>query len=447
MSKLFGTDGIRSRVNSEPMTPDTCLKIARSAGYILSEKDKINRVVISKDTRLSGYVFEPVIASGFSSMGLEVLLVGPLPTPALAMLVSTLRADIGVMITASHNTFEDNGLKIFNKNGYKITKKLEQQIEEFVYSKDKYNEIYKKNIITGTTKRLEDAEGRYTEFIKSSFPKDKTLKGLKIVIDCANGANYKVAPEILWELGCEVIVTENIPNGRNINLECGALFPEKLSQKVIKENADIGFAYDGDGDRIIIVDEKGSIIDGDKIIALLAKEFQINNRLNNNIIVTTLMSNMSFEKFINKIGLKLIRTDVGDTNVINKMREVDSNLGGEQSGHIILSDYLKSGDGLLSTIKILDILTSKNKKASEIFDLYQDIPQVKLNIKVEDKNISFYENKDLQKFINEFTSHYKNIRLLVRPSGTESLIRILVEGDDLKKLNEISLEVESIIKG
>ena len=445
MSKLFGTDGIRSKVNLEPMTPDTCLKIARSAGHILSKENKINRVVISKDTRLSGYVFEPAIASGFSSIGLEVLLVGPLPTPALAMLISTLRADIGVMITASHNTFEDNGLKIFSKNGYKIGQDLENQIEELVFNKEKYEKINVNNITTGRTKRLEDAVGRYTESIKKSFPKDKKIENLKVVIDCANGANYKVAPDVLWELGCDVSVIENYPDGKNINLNCGAVNPKKLVKKVIELNADIGFAFDGDGDRLIIVDEKGNIIDGDKIIALLVKEFKKNKKLIGNKIVTTEMSNFGFEKYINSLNLELIRTEVGDRNVINKMRELNANIGGEQSGHIILSDYSKTGDGLLSTVQVLDIITSNSKKASELFDLYESVPQILTNVKVSDKNASFYKNTKLQRFIEEFNNGNKNLRLLVRPSGTEQLIRILIEGNDTKKLKSISKEIEDII--
>ena len=447
MIKIFGTDGIRSRVNTEPMTPDTCLKIARSAGYILSKKGKINRVVISKDTRLSGYVFEPVIASGFSSMGLEVLLVGPLPTPALAMLVGTLRADIGVMITASHNKFSDNGLKIFDRDGYKISNDLENKIEELVFDKKKYESINKKIINTGRTKRLEDAAGRYTESIKNTFPKNKTLKGLKIVVDCANGANYKVAPSTLWELGCDVIAIENYPNGENINLDCGAVSPKKLSEKVKETGAQIGFAYDGDGDRLIISDEKGKIIDGDKIIALIAKEYLEKNKLNNKLIVTTLMSNIGFENYIKNLGLELIRTNVGDRNVINKMKEVNSNIGGEQSGHIILSDYSKTGDGLLSTIQVLDILTDSNKKASELFNLYNSIPQIQKNIPVENKTKSFHENKKLHKFIEDFNKNSRDSRLLIRPSGTESIIRILVEGNSIENLQIISKEAEQIIVG
>tara|TARA_Y100000590_G_scaffold67022_1_gene72683 strand:- start:15617 stop:16960 length:1344 start_codon:yes stop_codon:yes gene_type:complete len=445
MSKIFGTDGIRSRVNVEPMTPDTCLKIARSAGFILSKENKINRVVISKDTRLSGYVFEPVIASGFSSMGLEVLLVGPLPTPALAMLVGTLRADIGVMITASHNTFEDNGLKIFNKDGYKISNELENKIEEIVLDEKKYESIPNDILFTGRTKRLEDAVGRYTESIKNCFPKDKVLKGTKIVVDCANGANYKVAPEVLWELGCEVITIEDHPNGKNINLNCGAVNPKKLANKVLEQKADIGFAFDGDGDRLIVVDDKGEVVDGDKIIALLAKDFLNNNKLKNKFIVTTLMSNIGFENYINSIGLELIRTNVGDRNVINKMHEMNASIGGEQSGHIILSNYSKTGDGLLSTVQILNILTNSKKKSSEIFNLYESVPQIQKNIAVKNKKDSFYNNKKLQKFITDFNSKKNGCRLLIRPSGTEELIRILVEGENKDTIKSISEEAEKLI--
>ena len=446
MSKLFGTDGIRSRVNEYPMTPDICLRISRAAGYILSKKNKINRVIIGKDTRLSGYVFEPVIASGFSSVGLEVLLVGPIPTPALPMLVGTLRADVGVMITASHNTFEDNGLKIFNNEGYKISNELEEKIESYVINDQEYAKLNNKNIITGITKRLEDATGRYTESIKNTFTKNKTLKGLKIVIDCANGATYKVAPEILWELGCEVITMGDNPNGKNINHNCGAVYPNNLSKKVLEVKADIGLAFDGDGDRIIISDDKGNIIDGDKIIALLATEFKRKNMLKNSKVITTLMSNISFEKYINYLGLELIRTNVGDRNVINKMLETGSNIGGEQSGHIILSDYSKSGDGLLSAVQILDILTSSEKSSSELFNLYNPVPQIQKNIEVQDKEKSFNSNTNLHKFISSFNKSNNQSRLLIRPSGTESIIRILVEGSNINEIQNISLEAEKLIK-
>jgi len=445
MPKIFGTDGIRSKVGKDPMTPDLCLKIAKSAGHILLKKHNINRVIISKDTRLSGYVFEPVISSGFSSVGFEVLLVGPLPTPALAMLINTLRADLGVMITASHNTYEDNGLKIFDKNGYKISEDLENNIESLVFDREKYEKINTRNIITGITKRLEDAAGRYTESIKKTFTKSKTLKGLKIVIDCANGANYKVAPETLWELGCEIIVIENNPNGLNINHNCGSIHPQGLCKKVIEENADIGISFDGDGDRLIISDEKGNIIDGDKIIALLVKEYSKKNKLRNNKVVTTLMSNIGFENYINSLGLELIRTDVGDRNVINKMLEINSNIGGEQSGHIILSDYSKTGDGLLSAVQVLDILTSNGKKASELFDLYSTMPQIQKNIVVKEKNKSYYDNQKLQNFITNFKRNNKDIRLLIRPSGTESIIRILIEGKDINQLESIAKEAEQLV--
>jgi len=445
MPKLFGTDGIRSKVGKEPMTPDMCLKIAKSTGHILLKKNSINRVIISKDTRLSGYIFEPVISSGFSSIGFEVLLVGPLPTPALAMLTGTLRASLGVMISASHNTYEDNGLKIFDNNGYKISKNLENKIESFVLNNENYEKINNENIITGKTKRLEDAAGRYTESIKKTFTKNKTLKGLRIVIDCANGANYKVAPETLWELGCEIIVIENNPNGMNINKNCGSVNPQIMSKKVLEEGADIGISFDGDGDRLIISDEKGNIIDGDKIIALLASEFLKKNKLRNNKVVTTLMSNMGFEEYIKSLGLELIRTDVGDRNVINKMLEINSNIGGEQSGHIILSDHSKTGDGLLSAVQVLDILTSNGKKASELFNLYDPIPQIQKNVVVKEKNKSYYDNKKLQNFINNYNKNYKDIRLLIRPSGTEPIIRILIEGKNISQLKSIAKEAEKLV--
>ena len=324
---------------------------------------------------------------------------------------------------------------------------LENEIESFVLNKEKYDKINSENTITGRTKRLEDAAGRYTESIKKTFPKNKTLKGLKIVIDCANGANYKVAPETLWELGCEIIAIENNPDGININKNCGSVHPQVMSKKVIEVDADIGISFDGDGDRLIISDEKGNIIDGDKIIALLTKEYSKKNKLRNNKVVTTLMSNMGFENYINSLGLQLIRTDVGDRNVINKMLEINSNIGGEQSGHIILSDYSKTGDGLLSAVQVLDILTENGKKASELFNLYDPIPQIQKNVIVKEKNKSYYENKKLQNFINDFKKNFKNARLLIRPSGTESIIRILIEGQDISQLESIAKEVEQLVVG
>ena len=447
MKKIFGTDGIRCIVNQEPMTTETCLKIAKVTGYLLSHTNKYKRrVLISKDTRLSGYLFEPLLTAGFISMGMDVVLVGPLPTPALPMLIRSLRADLGVMITASHNTYEYNGLKFFDSEGYKFNRTIEKKIENIVSSTTKYNKIINLSNLSGKALRLDDAQGRYSEYLKSTLNNKTTYKNLKVVLDCANGATYNVAPNLFWELGCEVIVINNIPDGKNINLECGAVNVTSLSKKVIKEKADIGFAFDGDGDRVIAVDEKGSLIDGDNIIALFAESFLQLNQLNKMTVVTTVMSNLGFEEFLKKkLGIKLIRTNVGDVNVIEKMKKQKYSLGGEQSGHIILGNYLGTGDGILAALKILEIFYFKKIKASKLFDLYDKYPQIKINIPIK-KMINKELQRRLNKLKNQYIKTHPDLRLLVRESGTEPLIRILVEGKDKGQVKSISLKLSLDVK-
>ena len=382
MKKIFGTDGIRCIVNQEPMTAEICLQIAKIAGYLLSiNKRGKKRVVISKDTRLSGYLFEPLLTAGFISMGMDVILVGPLPTPALPLLIKSLRADMGVMITASHNTYEYNGLKFFDHQGFKIIRSLEKKIENIVFDKAKYKKIINLTYESGKAIRLEDVQGRYSEYLKSTLEKKSNFKKLKIVLDCANGATYHVAPNLFWEIGCEVININIFPNGKNINFNCGAVNTRELSKKVLDEKADIGFAFDGDGDRLIAVDEKGNEIDGDNLIALFAKSLIQSKKLNKKTIVSTEMSNLGFELYLkNKLGINLIRKDVGDINVISEMQKNNYNLGGEQSGHIIIGQYMSTGDGILAALKILEILVNQNFKASKLFDLYRKYPQIKTNI-------------------------------------------------------------------
>ena len=447
MKKIFGTDGIRCIVNQEPMTTETCLKIAKVTGYLLSHTNKYKRrVLISKDTRLSGYLFEPLLTAGFISMGMDVVLVGPLPTPALPMLIRSLRADLGVMITASHNTYEYNGLKFFDSEGCKFNRTIEKKIENIISSTTKYNKIINLSNISGKALRLDDAQGRYSEYLKSTLNNKTTYKNLKVVLDCANGATYNVAPNLFWELGCEVIVINNIPDGKNINLECGAVNVTSLSKKVIKEKADIGFAFDGDGDRVIAVDEKGSLIDGDNIIALFAESFLQLNQLNKMTVVTTVMSNLGFEEFLKKkLGIKLIRTNVGDVNVIEKMKKQKYSLGGEQSGHIILGNYLGTGDGILAALKILEIFYFKKIKASKLFDLYDNCPQIKINIPIK-KMINKELQRRLNKLKNQYIKTHPDLRLLVRESGTEPLIRILVEGKDKGQVKSISLKLSLDVK-
>ena len=449
MGKIFGTDGIRCIVNTEPLTAETTLKISKTVGYLLkSKKSNNSRVIICKDTRLSGYLYEPLITAGFISMGMEVILVGPLPTPAVPHLMRTLRADIGVMITASHNTYEYNGIKFFNLDGFKISSKLEKEIENIVLNKKKYSKILNSNNKTGKAIRLEDASGRYSEFLKSTLNKNIKTKKLKIVLDCGNGATYDIAPSIFWELGHQVVSINNKPNGKNINYNCGAVNVGSLCKKVVEEKANIGFAFDGDGDRLIVVDDKGNEIDGDKIIALFAKYLIIEKKTASKFpVVTTVMSNLGLENFLLKdLGIKLKRSPVGDINVIEEMKKNKSFLGGEQSGHIILSDFSKTGDGILAALKITEIMSIIKKSSSSIFDLYVNLPQIKVNISY--KKISEKTKKNI-KDLNKKNRRDKKIRVLIRLSGTEPLIRLLVEGQDLKiveqKAKNLELEIRNII--
>ena len=449
MGKIFGTDGIRCIVNTEPLTAETTLKISKTVGYLLkSKKSNNSRVIICKDTRLSGYLYEPLITAGFISMGMEVILVGPLPTPAVPHLMRTLRADIGVMITASHNTYEYNGIKFFNLDGFKISSKLEKEIENIVLNKKKYSKILNSNNKTGKAIRLEDASGRYSEFLKGTLNKNIKTKKLKIVLDCGNGATYDIAPSIFWELGHQVVSINNKPNGKNINYNCGAVNVGSLCKKVVEEKANIGFAFDGDGDRLIVVDDKGNEIDGDKIIALFAKYLIIEKKTASKFpVVTTVMSNLGLENFLLKdLGIKLKRSPVGDINVIEEMKKNKSFLGGEQSGHIILSDFSKTGDGILAALKITEIMSIIKKSSSSIFDLYDNLPQIKVNISY--KKISEKTKKNI-KNLNKKNRRDKKIRVLIRLSGTEPLIRLLVEGQDLKiveqKAKNLELEIRNII--
>ncbi len=447
MLKIFGTDGIRCKVNQEPMTTDTCLKIAKAAAYILSNKtQKKNRVIISKDTRLSGYLFEPLITSGFVSMGIEVVLVGPLPTSALPILIRSLRADMGVMITASHNTYEYNGLKFFDSKGNKISKVVEKKIENIISNEKKYNKISTLNYESGKAFRLEDAQGRYSEYLKSTIVRKNDLKKLKVVLDCGNGATYNIAPTLFWEIGCDVTSINNQPNGRNINKKCGAVDTRELSKKILEIKADIGFAFDGDGDRIIAVDEKGKQIDGDKIIAFFAKYYLKKKKFDKKVIVATVMSNLGLENYLkNKLGIKLIRTDVGDFKVITEMKKKSYILGGEQSGHIILGDYLNTGDGILVAVKIIEIISSEKSKASKIFNLYNQYPQIKINLPIK-KKLNIFFDKTLNKIVKENKTNNPKIRYIVRKSGTEPLIRILLEGKDNDKVMKASKIINNQIK-
>lgn len=438
--KLFGTDGIRGAVNEPPMTPDIILKVAQAAAQYLQENTQLaassqhrHTVVIGKDTRLSGYMLESALTSGFVSMGVDVMLLGPLPTPAVAMLTRTLRAHMGVMISASHNPFQDNGIKFFDSQGFKLTSHDEHYIEELA-QKNAFSLTTAKNF--GKARRVDDALGRYNEFVKSSFPKGMRLDGLKIVVDCANGAAYKVAPQILWELGADVIAIGNTPNGVNINLDCGATHVSGLQNAVLEHKAHIGIALDGDADRLIAVDENGQILDGDQIMALIAKLWYEQNLLKGSGIVATHMSNLGLERFLSSKGLQLFRSNIGDKHVLEMMQVKGCNVGGEQSGHIILSDYTTTGDGVLAALQVLALMVATDMPASSIGSTFEPVPQILRNVRT--KHTINLNDDRIRLVIDDAKNRLDSFgRLLVRQSGTEPLIRIMAQGDDASLLNDV----------
>ena len=437
--KYFGTDGIRARSNSEKLNGLTLMKLGMALGQYFKTGDHRHRVVIGKDTRLSGYMIEQAVTSGLLSMGMDVFLFGPIPTPAVAMLTKSMRADLGIMITASHNKFEDNGLKIFDKDGNKLSDETELKIEELMNSSLEKSLINSKSI--GRAKRLEDANARYVEFLKNTFPKSQRLDGLKIVMDCANGASYISAPLILWELGAEVIEIGNSPDGFNINENCGSTDTRLLSERVIEEKADIGIALDGDGDRIIISDENGHIVDGDQILGLLSLDLKNRGQLLQNKVVGTSMTNKGLEKKFNDHGIELVRTDVGDRYVKERMIQENINIGGEQSGHIIMRDFTNTGDGMVVALQILSVLKSNKKNVSDLMKFFEPIPQKLINVKVDSRDI--LENEKTNNFFSQIEEKVADQgRIIVRMSGTEPLLRVMVECETEKRLNEISDQVE-----
>jgi len=444
MTKLFGTDGIRGESNIAPMDAETALRVGMAAGAYFTHGGHRHRVVIGKDTRLSGYMIEPALTAGFIAMGMDVFLLGPLPTPAVAMVTRSMRADVGVMISASHNPYDDNGIKLFLPSGLKLSDEAEKEIEALVNSDLTKYKVKPRAL--GRAKRIDDAAGRYIEYLKQTFPKHIKLDGLKIVLDCANGAAYKVAPVVLWELGAEVITINASPDGFNINEKCGSTYPESLAAKVKEVGADIGIALDGDADRLLVCDEKGNIINGDQIMGAIAASWNERGLIKGGGIVTTVMSNMGLEKFIESLGLKLERTRVGDRYVMERMRETGANLGGEQSGHIIFNDYTTTGDGTLAALQLLAAIITKGKKASEVLNVFEPWPQILRNVKILNKTDPL-ENEGVKKFILDAEKTLgKNGRLVIRRSGTEPLIRIMAEGVDKQQIEKISGDVESEIK-
>ncbi len=432
--KLFGTDGIRGTANIDPMTAEVALKIGMAAGQIFTRGDHRHTVVIGKDTRLSGYMLEPALTAGFIGMGMDVIMVGPMPTPAIAMLTRSLRADLGVMISASHNAFEDNGIKLFGPDGYKLSDATEAQIEALV-AEGSTRELAPAAEL-GRAKRLEDAEGRYIEFAKNTFPKGLRLDGLKIVIDCANGAAYKAAPAALWELGADVVRLGVSPDGFNINKDCGSTNTDLMRETVVMQGADLGIALDGDADRVIIADEQGNSVDGDQIMALVSEAWRRSARLLGGGIVSTVMSNLGLEKYLNSIGLSLVRTQVGDRHVVEHMRQNGFNVGGEQSGHIVLNDYNTTGDGLIAALEVLAVLVQSGKKASEVCRLFDPYPQLLRNVRF--GGAMPLDAKSVKEAVKDGEARLGDTgRLLIRASGTEPLIRVMAEGEDENLIAEI----------
>lgn len=445
MRRLFGTDGVRGVANIYPMTSEIAMQIGRGIAFLVKDMKHGHRIVIGKDTRLSGYMIENALAAGICSMGVDILLVGPLPTPGIAFITTSMRADAGVVISASHNPFQDNGIKIFSRDGFKLPDESEAEIEDLIFSQ-KMAALRPVAEEVGRATRIDDARGRYIVFLKNAFPKRYTLDDLHIVLDCANGATYGVAPYVFEELGATVTAIGNKPDGKNINHECGALHPQLMAEKVRSLGADIGIALDGDGDRLIVADEKGQIVDGDHVMAICAADFMARKKLKKKTLVSTVMSNMGLEVAMQQMGGKMVRTKVGDRYVVEEMRQHGYNLGGEQSGHLIFLDHNTTGDGILAALQLLTVMIKKNKPLSELSAIMEPFPQVLKNVRTSRKlpiaRIPGFKKtmKDMEKKLG------KNGRILVRPSGTEPVIRVMVEGKDKKLINTMADELCDMVK-
>ena len=430
--KYFGTDGVRGLANAFPMTPDIALKLGAAAGRHFRKDQKQHRVVIGKDTRRSSYMFENALTAGFTSTGMDVYLLGPVPTPAVGVLTRSMRADVGVMISASHNSYLDNGIKFFGPEGFKLSDKVELEIEKLLDDEIEY--AASQNI--GMAKRIDDALGRYMEFAKSAFPRKKLLNGLKVVVDCANGAAYKAAPIVLWELGAEVISIGVNPDGYNINKDCGSTHPQNAATAVLEHNADVGICLDGDADRLILIDNKGNIADGDQLMGLIASQWSSKGKLANNTLVATVMSNMGLERYLNTLDIKLLRTNVGDRYVVEAMRKFGYNLGGEQSGHIVMTDYATTGDGLMAALQFLNALVESKCTSSELIKVFEPMPQLLRNVKL--NNSESLDNLKVKESIKAGEDAFGDIgRILIRKSGTEPLLRVMGECEDPKLLKAV----------
>ncbi len=442
--KLFGTDGVRGVANTYPMTTEIAMQLGRAIAYIFKKNDRRHRIVIGKDTRLSGYMIENALASGICSMGVDVLLVGPLPTPGIAFITTSMRADAGVVISASHNAYQDNGIKFFNGDGFKLPDETELAIEELIFSReiDSLRPIAEQ---VGKAYRIDDAVGRYVVFLKNSFPRELDLIGLKIVLDCANGAAYKAAPAVLTELGAEVVLLGASPDGTNINAGCGSLHPEVISAAVREHKADLGMALDGDADRVIFVDENGREVDGDHIMAVCATDFLKQGKLARNTLVATVMSNMGLDLAIRQAGGRVVKTAVGDRYVVEEMRRSGYNVGGEQSGHMVFLDHNTTGDGMISALQLLAIMQRSGKPLSELASVMKALPQVLVNVRV-DRKRPVAEVPEVARCIEEAEGDMaESGRVLIRYSGTEPLMRIMLEGQDESRIAALARRIADTV--
>ncbi|MDE2133394.1 MAG: phosphoglucosamine mutase [Alphaproteobacteria bacterium] len=441
--KLFGTDGVRGLANSFPMTPEIAMKVGMAAGRIFTRGEYRHRVVIGKDTRLSGYMVESALVAGFTSVGMDVFQFGPLPTPAVAMLTRSLRADLGVMISASHNPYTDNGIKLFGPDGQKLSDAREHQIETLMANGMEEGLAPASKI--GRAKRVDDSQARYIEFVKAIFPRNLRLDGLRIVIDCANGAAYKVAPAVLWELGADIVSIGIEPNGANINFECGSTAPEAMCRKVREVRADFGIALDGDADRVVMADERGHVIDGDQVLALIARSWSRAGTLKGGGVVGTVMSNAGLDRYLESLNLKLARAQVGDRYVIEEMKKGNFNVGGEQSGHIVLSDFCTTGDGLVAALQVLAVIAQEGKTASQAAHLFEALPQVLQNVRF--RKGAPLDDVRVKSCIEDCRARLNGAgRILVRKSGTEPVIRVMAEGDDEKLIETIVHDIAAAIE-
>ena len=445
MRRLFGTDGVRGVANVFPMTGEVAMQLGRGVAYVLKGRNRRNKIIVGKDTRLSGYMLEHAIASGICSMGVDVLLVGPIPTPAIAFLTSSMRADAGIMISASHNPFQDNGIKVFSRDGFKLPDSVELQIEDLIFSKE-IDSLRPTAAEVGKAFRIDDALGRYIVYLKNGFPLDLTLEGIKMVIDCAHGASYKVAPAVFEELGAEVLLMGASPNGHNINEGCGTQNPGSLIERVKKEKADVGVAFDGDGDRSVLVDENGELVDGDHVLSILAREMLQTGTLRHNTVVGTLMSNLGLEIALKKMGVRLVRSEVGDRYVVEEMRRDDYRLGGEQSGHVVYLDHSTTGDGILTALLVLGVMRRQEKSLADLDDVMESYPQVLVNVEVKEKP-DLMSIPEIKKTYDEIEHRLKDRgRILLRYSGTSPKARVMIEGDDLALIEMLAEEMADVVR-